>query len=664
MSRRIRDILLICNSYDSFSLEEDGRLEVQIAREYADLNLSNPPHIHRTDSTASAMAMIEEGARYDLIITMYYVGEMSVFEFADRVKAIVPTMPVVLLSSFSREVYRKIAQTASKSIDFVFCWNYNTDLIIAIIKLLEDSANAENDILNHGVQAILLVEDSIKYYSTYLPALYSMVLQQNTEAIKDALNDAGVSIEAIKYFAGKIPILGICLGHQAIGEAFGAKIVHAKNICHGKVEDIDLDGRGLFRTIGKTGSFTRYHSLVIDELTLSSDFEVTARAKDGDIMGIRHKSLPIEGVQFHPESIASSKMKEFFDAFITYRRDNLPVSAYLNQLIAKKDLTEEQAAMFMEYVTDGNMDERQMAAILVAMAAKGPSTSEMIGCASTLLKKKAVFPCKINGLAEIVGTGGDGKGSFNISSLSAIIAASCGQPVAKHGNRAVSSKSGAADFFENLGINIMAKPEKTAALLEKTNFGFLMAPVYHAAMRFAGPVRKALGIKTIMNILGPLLNPAGAEYEVLGVYSKDLLKDYARAAKALGAKRVMVICSHDGYDEISPCAVTDAYLINEYGKEEEFAINPADFGITGAVEDELIGGSGKDNAELGLEVLKGGGRKTIHDAVCLNAGALLYVAGKAQSLKDGFDMASQALSSGKALAKLEEIRETSKSLSA
>ena len=475
---------------------------------------------------------------------------------------------------------------------------------------------------------------------------------------------AGVSIDAIKYFADKIPILGICLGHQAIGEAFGAKIVHAKKICHGIIQNIELDSKGLFRTIGKTGTFTRYHSLVIDESTLPPEFEVTARAEDGDIMGIRHKILPIEGVQFHPESIASKNTKEFFGAFVKYRRDNFPVNVYLKQLINKKDLTEEQAATFMEYVTDGNMDERQMAAILVAMAAKGPSTSEIVGCASTLLKKKAAFPFKKDGLAEIVGTGGDEKGSFNISSLSAIIAASCGQPVAKHGNRAVSSLSGAADFFENLGINIMAEPKKTAKLLEKTNFGFLMAPIYHSAMRFAAPVRKSLGVKTIMNILGPLLNPAGAEYEVLGIYSKELLKDYAHTAKALGAKRVIVISSEDGYDEISPCALTHAYFIDENNNESQFTIEPAQFGITDAVENELLGGSGEENAALGLEILNGAGRKTIRYAVCLNAGAVLYVTNKAESLKAGYEMALQAITTGKALSKLEEIREVSRSLSA
>lgn len=475
-------------------------------------------------------------------------------------------------------------------------------------------------------------------------------------------SQAGVSVEAIRYFAGKVPILGICLGHQAIGEAFDAKIVHAKNVCHGIIQDIELDGKGLFRTIGKSCKFTRYHSLVIDEKSLSSDFEVTARAKDGDIMGIRHKTLPIEGVQFHPESIASEHCKDIFLNFINYRRENLPVADYLNQLLEKKDLTEEQASFFMENVADGTMDERVMAAILVAIQAKGVSVSEMTGCARALLKIKTPFVCEKKGLAEIVGTGGDCKGSFNISSLSAIVVASCGQPVAKHGNRAVSSKSGAADFFENLGINIMAEPEKTAALVEKTDFGFLMAPVYHAAMRFAAPVRKVLGVKTIMNILGPLLNPAGAEYEVLGVFSKSLLRDYARAAKKLGAKRVMTVASDDGYDEISPCAKTHAFLIDERGHEASFVIEPSKFGITDADEDELSGGNGKENAALGMEVLNGKGRKTIRYAVGMNAGAVLYLSGKAKNLKEGYDMALESIDTGKTIAKLNEIVEVSRGM--
>lgn len=473
---------------------------------------------------------------------------------------------------------------------------------------------------------------------------------------------AGICEDAIKYFAGKIPILGICLGHQAICEAFGARIVQAKYIKHGIVEEIKLDGKGLFRTIGNSAKFTRYHSLVADEQTLSEDFEITARAMDGDIMGVRHKTLPIEGIQFHPESIASEQGKQLLSNFINYRRENLDVKAYLSQLIEKKDLTQEQAAFFMDNVTDGSMDERAMAAILVAMSAKGFSVSEMTGCAQTLLRKKKDIPVYRHGLAEIVGTGGDGKGSFNISSMSAIVATSCGQKIAKHGNRAVSSKSGAADFYENLGINIMAEPEKTAKLIEKTGFGFLMAPVYHSAMRFAAPVRKVLGIKTIMNMLGPLLNPAGAEYEVLGVYSPKLLQDYARTAKALGAKRVMVVCSQDGYDEISPIVPTEVYQIDEKGNENQYVIKPENFGISGCDENELIGGNGKENAQLAIDVLEGKGKNTIKQAVALNTAAILYLSGKTRTLKDGYAMAISSIESGKALEKLKEIQKISSEL--
>lgn len=473
-------------------------------------------------------------------------------------------------------------------------------------------------------------------------------------------DSAGISLEAIRYFAGKIPILGICLGHQAIAQAFGAKIVQAKHICHGIVQEMTLDGKGLFRIVGKKGTFTRYHSLAVEESSLSPDFEITARAPDGEIMGIRHKTLEIEGVQFHPESIASEGGDNLFRAFLNYRREDVPIPAFLNQLLSGKPLSREQAALFTENLTEGTLDERAAAAVLTAIAAHGePTADEMAGCAEVLLKKKTPFPYHDAGLAEIVGTGGDGKGSFNISSLSSLIAVSCGQPVAKHGNRAVSSKSGAADFFENMGIKISAQPEKTADLLKRTGFAFLMAPVYHPSWRFAGPIRKALGIKTIFNVLGPLVNPANADYEVLGVYSKDLMEDYAHAAKKLGAKRVMVVHSDDGYDEISPCAPTHVFQIDEKGRENRYVINPADFGITDANEDELAGGTGADNARLAEEIIAGKGRRTIRAAVGLNTAAVLYLSGKARTLKDGYAMALDAIDSGRVKAKIDEIRNIS-----
>ncbi|MDY3922159.1 MAG: bifunctional anthranilate synthase component II/anthranilate phosphoribosyltransferase [Hallerella porci] len=473
--------------------------------------------------------------------------------------------------------------------------------------------------------------------------------------------NAGITVEAIKHFAGKLPILGVCLGHQAICYAFGAKIVQAKFIKHGIAEEMSLDGRGLFRHIGKRGTFMRYHSLVVDESTLPPELEITARADDGDVMGVRHKTLDIEGVQFHPESIAAKDGEIFFRSFLNYRRDSLPVSAFLNKIIAKQDLSREEAELFMETLTEGMLDERQTAAILTALAAKGAAASEIAGCAGVLCKKKTPFPFDKNiDVAEIVGTGGDSKGSFNISSFSALICASCGCPVAKHGNRAVSSKSGAADFFENLGMRLALKPSEAAEVLKKTNFVFLFAQVYHSAMRFAGPVRKALGIKTIMNLIGPLTNPAEAKYLMLGAYSKDLLKPMAEAAKMLGAKHVLAISSSDGFDEISPSVPTYAYEIDEKNQVLEFVIDPKNFGIPAVNDDELRGGTGAENAAMALELANGKGRAAIRYAVGLNAGATLFVARKAASLEEGYKMALNALDSGLVAKKIEEIRQLAK----
>ena len=189
MSKRIKRILLVCNNYDSYALEEDGHIEAQITQEYSDLNLSNPPSIVRVETTMDALALAMAGENFDLVITMYNVGELDVFEFSHRMKAESPDTPIVLLASFSREIYRLLDQKDTSCIDYVFCWNNSTDLIIAIIKLLEDKLNADFDCLVGGVRAILLVEDSIRYYSTYLPLLYTLVLQQNSESIKDALNE-------------------------------------------------------------------------------------------------------------------------------------------------------------------------------------------------------------------------------------------------------------------------------------------------------------------------------------------------------------------------------------------------------------------------------------------------------------------------------------------
>ncbi len=471
--------------------------------------------------------------------------------------------------------------------------------------------------------------------------------------------DAGISVAAIRYFAGKIPILGVCLGHQAIGYAFGARIVGAKFIKHGIAEEMTLDGKGVFRTVGKKGVFTRYHSLVVEESSIPEDFEVTARASDGDIMGIRHKSLPIEGVQFHPESIASTQGEAVLKAFLIYRREGLAFSSVLSSLLQGQSMNQETARNFMDDLTEGLIDERHISAILTAISAKGPSAGEIAGCASVLCQKKQAFPYLGTQLTDIVGTGGDGMGSFNISSMAALVAASCGVPIAKHGNRAVSSKSGSADFYEALGFKIDLIPEKSAAMIQQTGFGFLYAPVYHSAMRYAAPVRRLLGVKTIMNLVGPLSNPANAQNQMLGVYEKSLLVPVAEASKMLGAKRVMVVCSRDGFDEISPCAPTDVVEIDEDGIRKEYVISPESFSVTQCSAQDLAGGDAAKNASLAMELVNGIGRPAILAAVALNAGAAMYIALHANTIQEGYQHALQALEDGSVLRKIEEVRAAS-----
>ncbi len=471
--------------------------------------------------------------------------------------------------------------------------------------------------------------------------------------------NAGITVDAIRHFAGKVPILGICLGHQAIGYAFGGNIVRAKYPRHGVVESIALDGKGIFRNTGKSADFAGYHSLVIERESLSAEFEISAVAENGEIMGIRHKTLPIEGIQFHPESIASPQGKSVFQAFLNYRREAFSNTQILTRLMNGEDLSRETAELFMEDLTNGNLDERQMAAILTALAIKGPAAEEIAGCASVLCRKKKPLHLENTAVADIVGTGGDGKGSYNVSSMAAIITAACGLPVAKHGNRAVSSKSGSADFYEALGIKLDSSPEKAAEQIKKHQFTFLYAPVYHSAMRYAAPVRKALGIKTLMNLIGPLSNPASADFQMLGVYSKELLIPVAKASKMLGSKRVLVVCSHDGYDEISPAAPTDFVEIDENNELKSYTLRPKDFGISPCSDGDLAGGNAEENVKLTYEMLEGKGNPGIRYSCAMNAGAALYIGKKVSSIQEGFQIAMRALENGSVKQKIEQIKEDS-----
>ena len=470
--------------------------------------------------------------------------------------------------------------------------------------------------------------------------------------------EAGISIEAIRALAGKVPILGICLGHQAIGEAFGGKIVGAKRIVHGKTEEINNDGRGLFRNLPTKSVFTRYHSLVVEEESLPEVLEISARSNDGDIMGFRHREYDIEGVQFHPESIASEEGKRLLANFLEYRRDPYPILVNLNRVIDGEDLTLEEAAGFMREVTEGSVAPARLAGYLTSLNAKGVTPQEVAGCARVLQEKRT--PVHTDGdVLDTCGTGGDGQGTFNISSMAALIAAACGAKVAKHGNRAISSRSGSADFYSALGLNIHLPVERSEELIREEGFAFLFAPHYHGAMRHAAAVRRELGIKTIMNMLGPLVNPAGAAYQLIGVFDGAKAELMARAAQLLGIRRGMIVHGADGLDEIT---VTGPSRIVRFSEGEELKteeFDPAALDIPRFSMSELKGGDGVENAGLAVELMAGRGRPALEAAVCLNAGAALSVCGIADSIAGGYTEALASLRDGRVAAKLAAIVEAS-----
>jgi anthranilate synthase/phosphoribosyltransferase len=474
-------------------------------------------------------------------------------------------------------------------------------------------------------------------------------------------SDAGVSVEIIRKFAGRVPILGVCLGHQAIGAAFGARVESAKRIVHGKAEEMTLDGRGLFRSLPRRAVFTRYHSLAVNKDTLPADFEITATADDGEVMGIRHKRFVLEGVQFHPESIASTHGKTLLKNFIYYKRESYPVKAMLAKVIRQEDLSFDEAEGFMEELTDANLNAAETAGFLVALNMKGYTAAEIAGCAAVLKRKKQRIETDFP-VVDTCGTGGDGLNTFNISSLAALIVSACGAGVAKHGNRGATSKTGSADFYQELGLCIDLSPAHAAELLRRANFSFLFAPLYHSAMKHAAPVRKDLGIKTIMNLLGPLANPAEAEAQLIGIYDEALCEKQAQAARLLGVKRVMVVHGLDGLDEISVTGPTRIVEIREDGKVRDYLFRPGDIGMPLFALADLAGGTPAENARLGLDIMAGEGRPAIRECVLVNAGAALAIAGKAGSIGEGYLMAREALDRGLVLKKYEEVKQLSNDL--
>lgn len=332
------------------------------------------------------------------------------------------------------------------------------------------------------------------------------------------------------------------------------------------------------------------------------------------------------------------------------------------KIVDKQDLTYDEAYSVMNEIMSGETSPTQNAAFLAALSTKSTKAEtidEIAGCAAAMRDHALKVPHDMDVL-EIVGTGGDNAHSFNISTTSALVIAASGVKVAKHGNRAASSLCGTADCLEALGVNLDLSPEKCVELLKKIGICFFFAQKYHTSMKYVGPIRKELGIRTVFNILGPLTNPASPNMQLLGVYDASLVEPLARVLTSLGVKSGMVVYGTDKLDEISASAPT---LVCEFrnGNYKTYTITPEQFGFTSCKKEDLVGGTPAENAAITLGILKGEDKGPKRNAVLLNAGAALYIAGKADSFENGIKLAGELIDNGAALAKLEEFIKESNS---
>ncbi|MCL4078825.1 anthranilate phosphoribosyltransferase [Coriobacteriia bacterium Es71-Z0120] len=497
--------------------------------------------------------------------------------------------------------------------------------------------------------------------------------------------DAGVSGEVVRAAeeAG-VPVLGICLGHQVIAALHGASVVRALRPVHGKTDEIHHDGRGVFAGVPSPMTATRYHSLVVDAATVTGELTVTARTADGMVMGIEVVGKPVFGVQFHPESVLTPEGAGIIANFLKVCGEipgEAPGSAAPQAVSAAGgavrsaeqaaavtsvpgaiarvstggSLAEEEARAVMGAIMDGEATPAQIAALVVGMRMKGETVDEIVGFAQAMRERATPVRPAIPGVLDTCGTGGDGLHTFNISTATAFVVAGAGVPVAKHGNRAVSSSAGSADVLEALGVNLGLDSRSMARCIEECGVGFLFAPTLHASMRHAAGPRREIGIRTVFNILGPLTNPAGAARQLLGVYDPRLAPVLAEVAGRLGAERVLVVHGHPGMDEVSASGPT---LVAEFdassGGVRTYEIEPEQVGIARSTLADVVGGDAQENAAMLRRVLEGehGPRR---DIVLLNAAAALLAAGAGTDLADGVERARASIDSGRAAEALERL---------
>ena len=438
--------------------------------------------------------------------------------------------------------------------------------------------------------------------------------------------EAGLCLEIVRHFSGKLPILGVCLGHQAIAVAFGGQVIRATHIMHGKTSAVFHANSTLYQHIPQTFQAGRYHSLTVEKNTLPSVLNIDAETEDKHIMGIKHITHPTFGVQFHPESILS-------EAGLIL----------LKNFIATPTLTR---------LLNHQLSTNQAQTLLRALKARGETSDEIFETVTTM--RAAMQSVTLNApVLDIVGTGGDGLNTINISTGSALLAASMGVNIAKHGNRAVSSKAGSADVLEALGINPNLSPAKISACVASCGFGFFYAPHFHPALKHFKTLRKNLGTPTIFNLIGPLLNPASAEYRLLGVANPRYLNPMAEVLIRLGVKRALVFHT-EGLDELCPVGPNQIIEINHH-QHTRYTLDPRDYGLPRCSIKALQGGDAQHNADV-LRACLQGAPGSIANTLILNAGVAHYIYGLSDSIQAGITHAKQAHQTGLGYRVLQQLK--------
>jgi anthranilate synthase/phosphoribosyltransferase len=479
----------------------------------------------------------------------------------------------------------------------------------------------------------------------------------------EPIKDDGISADAIKYFDGKIPVLGVCLGHQCLGAVFGGKVDRAERLMHGKTSKVTHNGQGIFKGIPSPFEAMRYHSLVVYD-PVPAELEVTAVTPEEEIMGLKHREHPTYGVQFHPESILTEHGKQILKNFLDLnpapaKGEQSMLKPFIAKTINRVDLTSEEAEEAMNIIMTGQATQAQIGAYLVALRMKGETIPEIKG--SVRAMRENALKVKLNTnepVYDIVGTGGDGAHTFNISTAAAFVVAGTGRKVAKHGNRAQSSHCGAADVLSALGVSLELTPEQIARAIEQIGIGFMFAAKFHPAMKYAIGPRKEIGQRTIFNVLGPLTNPAGANIQLTGVYDPKLTEPLAHVLNELGSKAALVIHGANGLDELNTTGLNRVSHLRD-GAVETYDLDPADLGLSPSTVQDLRGGTPDESAVMMRELLGNKLNGARRDAVLLNAAAAL--AAETGDFKSALEEANASLDSGQALAKMNALVEYSQS---